>query len=194
MVWDCGQLLGESWVHHTLEATSIDMDCALLWLVAQVCNMRNEHWVFCLSLVSPTCTFLCLMFDFLSNRLYLVGANTKELAIADLVAEQEGIEPRPQKKSDRFLGEFGIVAFAIAPLYSTFLRQKDGVRCHHPCLLMLHCLLCWCVLNGTMQLPEDSLWLLCEVAQATLYYRNSAHTSPMQTTPNWALAWIYAAP
>ena len=30
-----------------------------------------------------------------------------------------------------FLGQFGNVAFAIAPLYSTFLHQEDSVSCHH---------------------------------------------------------------
>ena len=91
-----------------------------------------------LLLVSPTRTFLCLVFDPLCNRLYIVGANTEELAIVNLIAEQEGIEPRPQKKWDKFLGEFGSVAFVVAPLYSTFLRQKDGVSCHSACLVMLH--------------------------------------------------------
>ena len=73
-----------------------------------------------------------------------MGANTEELAIVNLIAEQEGIEPRPQKKWDRFLGEFGSVAFAITPLYSTFLHQKDGLSSHPACLLMLHCLLSGC--------------------------------------------------
>ena len=81
------------------------------------------------------------MFDLLCNKPYVVGANTEEFAIVNLMAKQEGIEPRPQKRWDRFLGEFGGVAFAIAPLYSTFLHQKDGVSCHPACLLMPHCLL-----------------------------------------------------
>ena len=61
---------------------------------------------------------------------------------------------------DRFLGEFDSVDFAIAPLYSTFLHQKDGVSCHPACLVMLHCLLSSRVVNGSMQLPQDRLWLL----------------------------------
>ena len=82
-----------------------------------------------LLLVSPTHTFLCLVFDLLCNKPYIVGANTEELAIVNLIAEQEGIEPRPQTRWDGFLGEFGSVAFAIAPLYFTFLHQEDGVSC-----------------------------------------------------------------
>ena len=93
-----------------------------------------------LLLVSPTRTFLCLVFDPLCNKPYIVGANGEELAIVNLIAKQEGIEPRPQKRWERFLGEFGSVAFAIAPLYSTFLHQEDGVSCHFAYLLMLHCL------------------------------------------------------
>ena len=162
--WDCRQVLAESWAHCTLEAASIDMDCAPPLLAAQVYNVRNTHWVLRLLLVSPTRTFLCLVFDPLSNGPYIVGANTEELAIVNLIAEQEGIEPRPHKKWDRFLGEFGSVASATAPLYSTFLRQKEGVRCHLVCLLMPHCLLSRRVVNSSMQLPQDRLWLLHEIA------------------------------
>ena len=107
-------------------------------------------------------------------------------------AEQEGIEPRPQKRWDRFLGEFGSVAFA--PLYSTFLHQEDGVSCHPTCLLMLHFLLSRHVVNGSIQLPQDKLWLLHEITQAALHYRDSAHAPPIETTPSWALARMYARP
>ena len=79
-------------------------------------------------------------------------------------------------------GEFGSIAFAIAPLYSTFLHQKDYVSCHLACLLMLHCLLSRPVVKGTMRLPQDRLWLLCQIARATLHYRNSAHAPPIHTT------------
>ena len=72
------------------------------------------------------------MFHPLSNKPYIVGANTEELAIVNLIAEQEGIEPRPHKNWDRFLGEFGSVAFAIAPLYFIFLCEKDSVSCILP--------------------------------------------------------------
>ena len=140
----------------------------------------------------------------------------------NLIAEREGIEARAQKRWDKFLGEFGSVAFAIAPLYSTFLHQEDGVSCHPACLLMLHCLLSRCVVNGSIQLPQDRLWLLRdsiqlpqdrlwllrdsiqlpqdrfwllrEIAQGALHYRNSPHAPPIETTPSWALARMYATP
>ena len=150
-------VLAESWALRTLKAASNDMVYAPPLLVAQIYNSCNEHWVLCLLLVSPTRTFLCLVFDPLYNKPYIAGANTEELAIVKLIAEREGIEPRPQKRWDRFLGEFGSVAFAIAPLYSTFLHQEDGVSCHPGCLLMLHCLLSRRVLNGSIQLPQDRL-------------------------------------
>ena len=94
----CRKVLAESWALRTLEAASIDMVYAPSLLAAQIYNVRDEHWVLRLLLVSPTRTFLCLVFDPLCNKPYIVGANTKELAIVDLIAEQEGIEPRPQKR------------------------------------------------------------------------------------------------
>ena len=109
-------MLAESWAHRTLEAASIDMDYAPPLLATQVYNVCNTHWVLRLLLVSPTHTFLCPVLDPLCIRPYTVGANTEELAIVNLIAEQEGIEPRPHKKWERFFGEFGSVAFAIAPL------------------------------------------------------------------------------
>ena len=84
------------------------------------------------------------------------------------------------------LGEFGSVAFAIVPLYSTFLHQEDGVSCHPACLLMLHCLLSRHILGGSMQLPQDRLWLLREIVHAALHYRDSVHASPIQTAPSSA--------
>ena len=123
----------------------------------------------------------------------IVGANTEEFAIVNLIAEQEGIEPRQQKRWGTFLGEFGSATFAIAPLYSTFLHQEHGVSCHPACLLMLHCLLSRRVANGSMQHPQDRLWLLHEIARVALHCR-SAHASPVQTTPSWALARMYATP
>ena len=95
-------VLVESWVLRTLKATSIDMVYAPPLLAAQIHNLRNEHWVLRLLLVSPTHTFLCLVFDPLRNKPYIAGANTEELAIVNLIAEQEGIEPRPQKRWDSF--------------------------------------------------------------------------------------------
>ena len=140
----------------------------------------------------PTHTLLCLVF--VRNKLYIAGANTKELAIVNLIAEREGIEPRPQQSWDRFLGGFGSVAFARAPLYSTFRHQEDGVSRHPACFLMLHCLLSRLVVNGSIQLPQDRLWLLREIAQATLHYCDSRHAPPIETTPSWALARMYASP
>ena len=110
----------------------------------------------------------------------------------NLIAEREGIEPRLQKRWDRFSGEFGGVVFALAPLYSTFLHQEDGVSCHPACLVMLHCLLSRRVVNGSIQLPQHRLWLLRP--QATLHYRDSPHAPPIETTPSWALARMYATP
>ena len=187
-------MLAESWVLRTFQATSIDMVYAPPLPAAHVYNVRNQHWVLCLLLVSPTHTFLCLMFHPLCNKPYIVDANPEELAIVNLIAEQEDIEPRPQKRWDRFLGEFGSVAFAIAPLYSTLLRQEDGVSCHPAYLLMLHYLLSTHVVNGSIQLPQDKLWLLREIAKAALHYRDSAHASPIESTPIWAFARMYARP
>ena len=42
----------------------------------------------------------------------------EELAVVDLIAEREGIQPQQRKK---FLDAFGALAFAIAPLHSTFI-------------------------------------------------------------------------
>ena len=130
--WGCREVLSESWALRTLESASIDVVYSPPLLAAHIYNLRNEHWVLRLLLVSPTRTFLCLVFDPLCNKPHIVGTNTEELAIFKLIAEQEGIEPRPQTSWDRFLGEFGSVAFAIAPLYSPFLHQKDRVSCHPP--------------------------------------------------------------
>ena len=188
--WGRRKVLAESWALHTLEAMSIDMVYAPPLLVARMYNVLNEHWVLRLLLVSPTRTFLCLGFDPPCNKPYIVGANMEELAIVNLIAEQEGIEPRPQKRWDGFSGEFGIVGFAIAPLYSTFLLQEGGVSCHPACLLRLHCLLSRRVVNGSIQLPQDRLWLLREIAKAALHYRDFVHASPIETTPSWPLARI----
>ena len=158
------EVLAESWAPRTFNAASIDMIYAPPLLVAQICNKRNSYWVLRLLLVSPTRTFLCLVFDPLCYKPYIAGANTEELAIVNLIAEQEGIKARAHKRWDKFLGEFGSVAFAIAPLYSTFLHQDNFVSCHPACLLMLHCLLSRRVVNGSIQLPQDRLWLLREIA------------------------------
>ena len=85
--WGCGKVLDESWALRTLEATSHDMVYVPPLLAAQMYNVRNEHWVLLLLLVSPTRIFLCLVFDPLCNKPCIVGANTKELAIVNLIAE-----------------------------------------------------------------------------------------------------------
>ena len=79
----------------------------LIWSMRLPClrckyDVCHEHWVLHLLLVSPTRTFLCLVFDPLCNKPYIVGSNTEELAIVNLIAEQEGIEPRPQKVGQVF--------------------------------------------------------------------------------------------
>ena len=66
--------------------------------------------------------------------------------------------------------------------------------CYPAYLLMLHCLLSRRVVNGSIQLSQDRLWLLREIAQATLHYRNSPHPPPIETTPSQALARMYATP
>ena len=86
----------------------------------------------------------------------------------DLIAEREGIQPKQRKKCANFLDAFGALAFALAPLHSTFIRQIDGVGCYLACLLTLHCALSRRVVKGILQVPHDRLWLLREMAQATL--------------------------
>ena len=95
-------VLAESWVLRILKAASLDMVYARPLLAAQIYDSCNEHWLLRLLLVSPTRTFLCLVLDPLCNKPYIAGANTEELAIVNLIAEREGIEPRPQKRWDRF--------------------------------------------------------------------------------------------
>ena len=127
--------MAESWVlKYIIHAMSIGC-CACCWF--------------------PQHSRSCASCDPLCNKLYIAGANPEGFAIVNLIAEREGIEPRLQKRWDRFLGEFGNIAFAIAPLHSTFLYQEEGVSCHPAYLLMLHCLLSRCVVNGSIQIPQD---------------------------------------
>ena len=52
----------------------------------------------------------------------------------DELAEREGIQPQQRRKWATFLYAFVSVAFAIAPLYSTFIRQDDlSVAIWHVC-------------------------------------------------------------
>ena len=73
----------------------MDMSYAPPLLAAQIYHVCNTHWVLRLLLASPTRTFLCLVFNSLCNKPYIVGATTEELAIVTLTAEQKGSEPRP---------------------------------------------------------------------------------------------------
>ena len=89
--------------------------------------MSNWHWVLRLLLIAPTREYLCLKFDPMCDRPHIVGANQEELAVVDLIAEREGVEPQRRKKWSKILDAFGALAFAIAPLHSTFIQQLDGV-------------------------------------------------------------------
>ena len=163
------QLVG-SWAERTLQASSINMSFAPPVIVAQVYNLSNWHWVLRLLLIAPTCEYLCLKFDPMCDRPHIVGANQEELAVVDLIAEPEGVEPQQWKKWSKILDAFGTLAVAIAPLHSTFIQQIDGVSCHLACLLTLHCALSRRVVKGILQVPQDRLWLLREMAEATLYF------------------------
>ena len=85
--------LVKSWAERTLQASSIDMSFAPPLIVAQVYNLSNWHWVLCLMLIAPTCEYLCLKFDPVCDGPHIVGANQEELAVVDLSAEREGVEP-----------------------------------------------------------------------------------------------------
>ena len=148
------QALVESWARSTLERASIDMSFAPPLIVAQVYNSGNSHWVLRLLLIAPTREYLCLKFDPLLDKPHIVGANKEELAVVDELAEREGIQPQQRRKWATFLSAFGSLAFAIAPLYSTFIRQDDFVSCHPACLLMLHCALSRRVVKGELQVPR----------------------------------------
>ena len=71
------------------------------------------------------------------------------------------------KKWARILDVVSALAFAVAPVHSTFIRQSDGVNCHPACLLTLHCALSRHVVKGILQVPQDRLWLRRETAEAT---------------------------
>ena len=123
------QLVG-LWAGRTLEASSIDMSFAPPLIVVQVYNLSNSHRVLRLLLIAPTREYLCLKFDPMCDRPHIVGANQEELAVVDLIAEREGVEPQQRKKWSKILDAFGAHAFAIAPLHSTFIQHIDGVSCH----------------------------------------------------------------
>ena len=85
--------LVKSWAERTLQASSIDMSFAPPLIVAQVYNLSNSHWVLRLLLIAPTREYLCLKFDPMCDRPQIVGANQEELAVVDLIAKREGVEP-----------------------------------------------------------------------------------------------------
>ena len=187
------------WLNHghvaLLERASIDMSFAPPLIVVQVYNSGNFHWVLRLLLIAPTREYLCLKFDPLLDKPHIVGANKEELAVVDDLAEREGIQPQQRRKWATFLYAFGSLAFAIAPLYSTFIKQDDFVSCHPACLLMLHCALSRRVVKGELQVPQDRLWLLREMAKATLYYSGSKLApTPRTQAMHWEVSRLYPTP
>ena len=113
----------------------------------------------------------------------------------DLIAEREGVEPQQRKKWSKILDAFSVLAFAIAPLHSTFMRQIDGVSCHPACLLTLHCALPRRVVKGILQVPQDRLWLLREMAEATLCFsRSKSASTPRTPAVHWEVARMYPEP
>ena len=115
------QLVG-SWAEHILQVSSIDMSFAPPLIVARVYNLSNWHWVLHLLLIAPTREYLCLKFDPVCDRPHIVGAHHEELGVVDLIAEREGTEPQHRKKWSKIVDAFGALAFAIAPLHSTFIQ------------------------------------------------------------------------
>ena len=110
----------------------------------------------------------------------------------DLTAEREGIQPQQRKKWAKILDVLSALAFAIAPLNSTFIRQIDGVNCHSACLLTLHCALSPRVVKSILQVPQDRLWLPREMADAALYYSRSQSASTIRTPAlHWEVARVH---
>ena len=90
--------------------------------------IRPHATVLRLLLVSPTRIFLCLMFDALCDKPYIVGANTEE---------QEGIEPRPQKRwvlhdATFFVFQNKILTFALVLVgpSEASTTSSSGVKTH----------------------------------------------------------------
>ena len=187
------QLVG-SWVERTLQVSSIVMSFAPTPIVVQVYNLSNWHWVLRLLLIAPTREYLCLKFDPVCDQPHIVGANQEELAAVDLIAEREGVEPHQRNKWSKILDAFGALAFAIAPVHSTFIQQIDGVSCHPACLLTLHCALSRRVVTGILRVPQDQLWLLREMAEATLYFSRSKSASTRTPAVHWEVARMYPQP
>ena len=89
------------------------------------------------------------------------------------------------------LDAFAALAFAIALLHYIFIRQINGVSCHQACLLTLHCALSRRVVKGILQVPQDRLWFLREMA---VYIRSKSASSPKTLALNWEVAGTYTEP
>ena len=76
-------------------------------IVVQVYTLSNSHWVLRLLLIAPTREYLSLKFDAMCDRPHIVGAHQEELAVVDLIAEGEGVEPQQRKKWSKILDIFG---------------------------------------------------------------------------------------
>ena len=60
---------------------------------------------------------------------------------------------------------------------------------------MLHCALSRRVVKGRLQVPQDRLWLLPEMAQATLYYSSSRLApTPRTQAMHWEVSRLYPTP
>ena len=60
---------------------------------------------------------------------------------------------------------------------------------------MLHCALSRRVVKGELQVPQDRLWLLREMAQATLYYSGSKLApTPRTRSMHWEVSRLYPSP
>ena len=164
-------------------------------IVVQVYNLGNWHWVLRLLFIAPTREYLSLKFDPLYDRPRIVGPHQVELAVVDLIVEREGIGPQHRKKWAKIPDAFSALAFAFAPLHSTFIGRIDGVSSHLACLLTLHCALSRRVVKGTLQVPHDRLWLLRGMAEATVYFSRSKSASTLRTLGlHWGVARMYTEP
>ena len=146
------QQLVESWADCTLQVASIDMSFAPPLIVAQVHNLGNFHRVPRLLFIAPTHECLCLKLDPHCHRPHIVGVNQDELAVVDLIAEREGIQPSSGRSGQSFW-MLSVPCICNCTLHSTFIRQIDGVNCHPACSLTLHCALSRRVVKGILQVP-----------------------------------------
>ena len=135
-----------------------------------------------------------------ASCLTLYGPSPKGL-MQSLRSGHHGDDCRARRHSPKAAEEAGgaVVCFwryrfCHCPLYSTFIRQDEYVCRPLACLLMLLFFVSRRVVNGTMRLPQDRLWLLREVAQAPLHYHGFAYAFPLHTTPSWAVARLCVLP